>query len=150
MQWILVHAGSAGTTKQAGKLSFLSPYGTHWGIIALLVFSYHQHWLDIRTICCEFSLYSFIFAGQVWVVCTTSWTIMSMSRGEQLNTSQPCTRPWMEWRTSPIIHQHTYWRCSARTNWAGETRRGKQKNVGFKNNDVHNSNFNKNCNIFNL
>lgn len=45
---------------------------------------------------------------------------MSMSRCEQSNTSPPCTKPWTEWRTSLTTPQHTYWRISARTNWAGD------------------------------
>lgn len=45
---------------------------------------------------------------------------MSMSRCEQSNTSPPCTKLWTEWRTSRTTHRHTYWRISARTNWAGD------------------------------
>lgn len=59
---------------------------------------------------------------------------MSMSRCEQSNTSPPCTKPWTEWRTSRTTHQHTYWRISARTNWAG----GKKYNdIRLNNSDVH-------------
>lgn len=68
-----------------------------------------------------FNLFLYIFPGQVWAACTTSWTIMSTSGSEEWNTCPPCTKPWMGWKTLRTTHQHTSCRTSAGTNWTGET-----------------------------
>lgn len=47
---------------------------------------------------------------------------MSMSRSERSSMSPPCTKPWMERKTSRTIRRHTRWNSWARTNWAGAWR----------------------------